>query len=100
MPDALLVVHPECPPEIIDLADCVESTSGMVRLAKESKNKRFLIGTEEGLIKRELDPALSALTFMAIHHGVLHQWVLNRYKLEGRDYVKTFRKILMDGLKA
>jgi hypothetical protein len=40
------------------------------------------------------------LTFMAIHHGVLHQWVLNRYKLEGRDYVKTFRKILMDGLKA
>ena len=57
-------------------------------------------GIEEGLIKRELDPALSALTFMAIHHGVLHQWVLNRYKLEGRDYVKTFRKILMDGLKA
>ena len=51
-------------------------------------------------IKKELDPALSALTFMAIHHGVLHQWVLNRYKLEGRDYVKTFRKILMDGLKA
>jgi AcrR family transcriptional regulator len=57
-------------------------------------------GIEEGLLKRELDPTLSALTFMAIHHGVLHQWVLNRYKLEGRDYVKTFRKILMDGLKA
>ena len=57
-------------------------------------------GIEEGLIKRELDPALSALTFMAIHHGVLHQWVLNRHKLDGRDYVKTFRKILMDGLKA
>lgn len=57
-------------------------------------------GIEEGLIKGELDPALSALTFMAIHHGVLHQWVLNRYKLEGRDYVKTFRKIVMDGLKA
>ncbi len=52
MPDAVLVVHPECPPEIIDLADHVESTSGMVRLAKESNNKRFLIGTEEGLIKR------------------------------------------------
>ncbi len=52
MPDAVLVVHPECPPQIIDLADFVESTSGMVRLAKESKSKRFLIGTEEGLIKR------------------------------------------------
>ena len=52
MPDAVLVVHPECPPEIIDLADYVESTSGMVRLAKESSSKRFLIGTEEGLIKR------------------------------------------------
>jgi AcrR family transcriptional regulator len=57
-------------------------------------------GIEEGFIKRDLDPALSALTFMAMHHGVLHQWLLNRYRVEGRDYVKNFRKILMDGLRA
>lgn len=51
-PDAVLIVHPECDPCIIDIADEVASTSGMVRLAKERKEKKFLIGTEEGLIQR------------------------------------------------
>jgi len=51
-PDALLLVHPECNPAVIDLADEVLSTSGMVNFAKKSDKKRFLIGTEEGLIYR------------------------------------------------
>ena len=52
LPDALLLVHPECKPSVIDLADEVLSTSGMVNFAKKSDKKRFLIGTEEGLIYR------------------------------------------------
>jgi quinolinate synthase len=51
-PDALLLVHPECNPAVIDLADEVLSTSGMLNFAKKSDKKRFLIGTEEGLIYR------------------------------------------------
>jgi len=51
-PDALLLVHPECNPSVIDLADEVLSTSGMVNFVKKSDKKRFLIGTEEGLIYR------------------------------------------------
>ena len=51
-PDALLIVHPECDPEVIDIADAVRSTGGMVKLARESPNRKFLIGTEEGLIRR------------------------------------------------
>ena len=51
-PDALLLVHPECNPSVIDLADEVLSTSGMVSFAKKSDKKRFLIGTEEGLSYR------------------------------------------------
>lgn len=51
-PDALLVVHPECPPEVIDVADEVLSTSGMVKIARESKVKTFLLGTEEGMLYR------------------------------------------------
>jgi len=51
-PEALLVVHPECPPEIQDLADYITSTSGMLRYCKESPNKEFIIGTEEGLLHR------------------------------------------------
>jgi len=51
-PDALLLVHPECNPSVIDLADEVLSTSGMVNFVKKSDKKKFLIGTEEGLIYR------------------------------------------------
>jgi len=51
-PDAVILVHPECNPSVIDIADKVLSTGGMVNLARESDNKRFLIGTEEGIIYR------------------------------------------------
>src|SRR3989337_1830042 len=51
-PNALLVVHPECPPEVQERADHITSTSGMLRYCKESKHKEFIIGTEEGLLHR------------------------------------------------
>ncbi|GAB6183526.1 quinolinate synthase NadA [Thermodesulfovibrio hydrogeniphilus] len=51
-PDALVVVHPECRPEVIEMADHVASTSGMVRFAKSSTAKEFIIGTEVGLLYR------------------------------------------------
>jgi quinolinate synthase len=49
-PQALLLVHPECSPEVIDIADEVLSTSGMLKFAKESGAGSFLIGTEEGIL--------------------------------------------------
>jgi quinolinate synthase len=51
-PEAILLVHPECEPEVVDLADEVLSTSGMLKYVSTSKENKFLIGTEEGLIYR------------------------------------------------
>lgn len=51
-PNALVVVHPECRPEVIDLADHVASTSGMVKFCVNSVAEEFLIGTEVGLLYR------------------------------------------------
>jgi quinolinate synthase len=48
----VVFVHPECPPEVIELADEVASTAGMFKLARASKARKFIIGTEEGLIYR------------------------------------------------
>ena len=49
-PQAKVLVHPECRPEVVDLADAALSTSQMLRYAKRSDGKIFLIGTEEGML--------------------------------------------------
>lgn len=51
-PKAEIVVHPECVPETIKLADQVLGTGGMLKYAKQSSSKEFIIGTENGLIYR------------------------------------------------
>jgi len=51
-PNAELIVHPECEPEFQMKADYVLSTGGMVKRAKESNAKIFIIGTEIGLTQR------------------------------------------------
>jgi quinolinate synthase len=49
-PNAEVLVHPECRPGVIRLADAALSTSGMLRYAGESDAGEFLIGTEEGML--------------------------------------------------
>jgi quinolinate synthase len=51
-PNALLIAHPECDPEVLERANKVLSTGGMVRFAKESKANEFIVATEEGLCSR------------------------------------------------
>ena len=45
-PDAELLVHPECTPDVVALADYVGSTSGIMEYAINSPKKEFIIGTE------------------------------------------------------
>jgi len=51
-PDAVVVVHPECTPDVIDLADEVLSTGQMLRWARESPARSVIVGTELGIIHR------------------------------------------------
>jgi quinolinate synthase len=51
-PGATVVVHPECTPEVIDLADEVLSTGQMMRWARETSANEIIVGTEVGLIHR------------------------------------------------
>ena len=51
-PQAQIVVHPECMPEVIALADAVLSTGGMCRYAQRGEVKEMVVGTEIGIIHR------------------------------------------------
>jgi len=51
-PNAKIMVHPECIPEVQDRADYIASTSGMVKICKEVEDEEILIGTEIGLLHR------------------------------------------------
>jgi quinolinate synthase len=51
-PDAKVLVHPECKPEVVDIADKALSTSGIIRFCHEDNSKTFIIGTEMGILHR------------------------------------------------
>ena len=49
-PQALVFVHPECPEEVVNLADYAGSTAGIIQAVRQSDAKEFIIGTEEGVL--------------------------------------------------
>jgi quinolinate synthase len=48
-PDAMILVHPESPEPVIDLADFVGSTSQIIKACKDSEKKRFIVATDKGI---------------------------------------------------
>ena len=49
-PDAELIAHPECKAPVLELADYVGSTTGMLKYTVQSKSKRFIVATETGIL--------------------------------------------------
>ncbi|MFH1368463.1 MAG: quinolinate synthase NadA [Elusimicrobiota bacterium] len=107
-PGAEVVVHPECRPEVIKLADKVLSTSGMVNYAKTSKNKEIIIGTEPGIIYRlkkdspdkEFYPASDAAVCRNMKKNTLEKvlWSLENMKnvIKVEEPVRSKAKLAID----
>ncbi|MBW2650334.1 MAG: quinolinate synthase NadA [Deltaproteobacteria bacterium] len=49
-PGAPVAVHPECRPEVIEMADFVGSTGGILKFARETDSQKIIIGTEQGIM--------------------------------------------------
>ncbi len=49
-PGAVFMAHPECPPDVLEMADVIKSTSGMLAYAAESGKREFIVGTEVGIL--------------------------------------------------
>ena len=67
---------------------------------QEFLSKLIMQGKKERCFKKELDTNLAALAIMAFHHGVLVQWSMNRNEIDEEAFVKTFKKIMLNGLMA
>jgi len=68
-PDAVVLVHPECRLDVIEMADAVASTEGMIRIAQETDAKEFIMGTEEGLVHR-MSKEIPRKTFYPIRTAI------------------------------
>lgn len=64
-PGAKVLVHPECKSEIVELADYVGSTAGVLEFAKKSDAKEFIIVTESGILHK-LEIECSGKTFIPL----------------------------------
>lgn len=48
-PEAAVLVHPESPKDVIDLADCVGSTSQLLKASQDMPNETFIVATDRGI---------------------------------------------------
>ena len=62
-PDAPIAAHPECPPAIVDHADYVGSTSGILKFAKEFPGDTLIVATEPHII-HQMEKALPEKNFI------------------------------------
>jgi len=108
MPEATLIVHPECKPEVADLADEVGSTGDMVDYAKRPDVDKMIIGTEMGLIKRlqrehpekefysagspKICQGMKKITIDSVYEALKN----NRYEIELENKVKEGAKKALD----
>jgi len=49
-PNAIVLAHPECRPDLLSMADCVASTAGIIAYARQSLAKEFIVVTEAGIL--------------------------------------------------
>jgi len=69
-PDAVVAAHPECTSDVQSIADFIGSTSQICRYAKESAEKKYIIGTEIGIIHR-LEKENPGKEFLPAYEGAV-----------------------------
>lgn len=107
-PNAVVMAHPECPIDVLEIADHVTSTSGMLRFAKASSEHEFIVGTEIGLIHR-LRKENPDKTFYALRkdmicpnmkkttlQSVLLAFQNNTYAVKVPEHIRVRAKMALD----
>jgi len=91
-PDAVVIVHPECNPDVQLAADYVGSTSQMVKFARKSEAEKIVVGTEIGLVelmRREIPDK----TFVPLRVSVCEEMKMQTLE-KLRDALKYEREVV------
>ncbi|KPK39217.1 MAG: quinolinate synthetase [Omnitrophica WOR_2 bacterium SM23_29] len=111
-PDAEFIAHPECEPEVLAMADHICSTGGMFKYVKSSKSKKFIIGTESGMLYRLRKENPDKEFFLATEHLICPSmklttlgWVAHSleamvHRIEVPEDVRTKAKLTLDRMLA
>ena len=93
-PDAVIIVHPECDPEVQQKADYIGSTSQMLKFAKECDYEKIIVGTEIGLIER-MKREIPDKTIIPLHKAICRSMKLNTLEnlLEALKYESNVVKL-------
>ncbi len=88
-PEAVFLAHPECRPEIVEMADVVASTSGMLRHVAQAKEEEFIIGTEIGI----LHPMQKAAPEKKLYPASMKMTCKNMKKISLEDVLKSLEEL-------
>lgn len=69
-PDAMVLVHPESPPEVIGLADVVGSTTGLINAVTQSDCSTFIVATDNGIFYKMKQAAPDKILIEAPNAGI------------------------------
>lgn len=107
-PNAPILVHPECVPAVVDMADFTGSTAQIIDYAVKSKETEFIIGTEIGVIHR-LQLLCPEKKFYALHaamvcpnmkktnlESVYHSLEKMQYRIELDDAIIRKARVSLD----
>lgn len=107
-PKAEVIVHPECVPEVIDLADEVLSTEGMCTYVNKASTREFIIGTDVGILYRlrkenpekrfyaASEESLCSTMKITTLEKVLHSLREMEYQVEVPEDIRTKAKQALD----
>lgn len=88
-PGAVFLAHPECRPEIVQMADVVASTSGMLRHVAQAKEDEFIVGTEMGI----LHPMQKAAPGKRLYPASQKMTCKNMKKISPDDVLKSLEEM-------
>lgn len=70
------------------------------RKQEKALRELFRLGIRQGILKKELDPDVLAMVFTAICRGMFRKWASSRHRLDGAEYIRTFRTLFFKGIEA